>query len=100
MALSILSGEQGNKVERMSAAFGPKYLNEFHEFLKSLVDSGKDYKGLAELYDLTDKSMDFAFKGERPIQTPSSPQKLLNIPMHPDVKDIKSSLKLSSRDIK
>ena len=86
---SILSGGR-NQVERMASAFGT-HLNTFFQFLKSVRPAAIHYEGFQDLYEIADKAMDIAYaeKG-RPLDTPASAEELLNTPMHPDVKDIKS----------
>ncbi len=99
---SVLSGGK-NQIGRMAAAFGPKHLNEFYQFLKPLYDSGVQYAGLSELMCITEKAMDVAYEGkERPAAKPKTPdtfEELMNTPMHPDVKDIKANI-ISRRAIK
>ena len=95
VSASILSGGRG-QVERMAAAFGPTYLPKFFFFLKSLIDSGKNYGGLKELYDITAAAYELTRAGsdERLETKPTTPQnyeEFRNLPMHEDVKDKKGS---------
>lgn len=95
VAASILSGGP-NQVGRMAAAFGPTHLPKFFFFLKSLIDSGKQYSGLKELYDITEAAYEQTRAGsdERLETKPTTPQnyeEFRNLPMHEDVKDKKGS---------
>jgi hypothetical protein len=87
-----------NPIGRLASAFGPKYLNELCDVLKGYSGEKDEsfYKlhalilnAMCELYDKQGK--------ERPVNTPVSPQELLDIPMNPEVKDIKSSLSYRDR---
>lgn len=88
VAYSILGGGE-NKIERMASAFGLKQLEVFYKFIKSLVDSGKKYKGLFELYGLSKEAID-QLRDKR-WEEKITPEDVINAPMHPDVKDIKSN---------
>lgn len=89
---SVLSGGM-NQVERLAQAFGPKYLTELYDFLHSISESAKDYSGFNELLELTQKAMDFFDTRSDAQKIPSGKntvEQILNTPMHPDIKDIKS----------
>lgn len=94
VAATILSGGR-NQVGRMAAAFGPSHLPKFFFFLKSLIESGKNFNGLRELYDITKEAYEFTKGGsdeniETKPATPQTYEEMMRIPMHSDVKDVKS----------
>jgi len=89
----LIMGTGDYKTQRLLRAVGEKILMRHDYFFRNLLAKTPDLGGLKELHTLILTALNTKHEN-----TPATPDKLFEIPIHKDVKDIKASIRISSRE--